>query len=105
VSAVTTSALLERGEFLQSLRETQREVDDAHGRLVLVAAEAGGGKTALVQAFLDDLPRGARVLRGACDALFTPRPFAPLADVAAETGGTLAELIARDAGPTRCWAA
>jgi DNA-binding CsgD family transcriptional regulator len=99
VSAVTTTALLERDEFLQRLREALREVDDEHGRLVLVAAEAGGGKTALVQAFLDDLPRRARVLRGACDALFTPRPFAPLADVAVETGGTLAELIGRDARP------
>jgi DNA-binding CsgD family transcriptional regulator len=99
VSAVTTTALLERGEFLESLRETLREVGDGHGRLVLVAAEAGGGKTALVQAFLDDLPRQARVLRGACDALLTPRPFAPLADVAVETGGALAELIGRDARP------
>jgi DNA-binding CsgD family transcriptional regulator len=105
VSAVATTALLERGEFLQRLRDTQREVDDGQGRLVLVAAEAGGGKTALVQAFVEDLPRQARVLRGACDALFTPRPFAPLADVAAETGGSLAELIARDARPYEVLAA
>jgi DNA-binding CsgD family transcriptional regulator/tetratricopeptide (TPR) repeat protein len=99
VTVVATTALLERDEFLQRLRQTLGEVDDGHGRLVLVAAEAGGGKTALVQAFVDDLPRRARVLGGACDALFTPRPFAPLADVAAETGGTLAELIGRDARP------
>jgi DNA-binding CsgD family transcriptional regulator/tetratricopeptide (TPR) repeat protein len=99
VTVVATTALLERDEFLQRLRQTLGEVDDGHGRLVLVAAEAGGGKTALVQAFVDDLPRRARVLGGACDALFTPRPFAPLADVAAETGGTVAELIGRDARP------
>jgi DNA-binding CsgD family transcriptional regulator/tetratricopeptide (TPR) repeat protein len=105
VSAVATTALLERGDFLQRLRETLRVVDDGHGRLVLVAAEAGGGKTALVQAFLEDLPRSVRVLRGACDALFTPRPFAPFADVAAETGGKLAELIGRDARPYEVLAA
>jgi DNA-binding CsgD family transcriptional regulator/tetratricopeptide (TPR) repeat protein len=105
VSAVATTMLLERGEFLQRLHETQRELDDGHGRLVLVAAEAGGGKTAVVQAFLEDLPRRVHVLRGACDALFTPRPFAPLADVAAETGGALAELIGRDARPYEVLAA
>jgi DNA-binding CsgD family transcriptional regulator/tetratricopeptide (TPR) repeat protein len=39
------------------------------------------------------------VLEGACDPLFTPRPLAPFADVAAQTGGALAGLIRNDARP------
>jgi DNA-binding CsgD family transcriptional regulator len=99
VSTVTAGTLLEREPFLESLRETLHEVEDGAGRLVLIAGEAGVGKTALIRRFWTDAAGGRRVLEGACDALFTPRPFAPLADVAAETGGALAELIARDARP------
>jgi DNA-binding CsgD family transcriptional regulator/tetratricopeptide (TPR) repeat protein len=99
VSTVTAGALLEREPFLESLLETLHEVEDGTGRLVLIAGEAGVGKTALIRRFWTDAAGGRRVLEGACDALFTPRPFAPLADVGAETGGALAELIARDARP------
>jgi len=66
---------------------------------VLVAAEAGGGKTALVEALLAGLPRGFRVLNGACDPLFTPRPLGAFADVAAETGGELGSLVEAGARP------
>jgi len=99
VSGVASTALLERDPFLQALRETVREMTDGRGRLVLLAAEAGGGKTALVEAFLADLPREIRVLRGACDPLFTPRPLGPFADAAAVTGGALAELVQGGARP------
>jgi DNA-binding CsgD family transcriptional regulator/tetratricopeptide (TPR) repeat protein len=93
------TALLEREEALQALRKLLRQVEDGRGRLVLVAAEAGGGKTALVQAFLEGLPPKARVLQGACDSLFTPRPLGPFADVAAVTGGGLAQLVEAGASP------
>ena len=88
------TALLERDSQLEALRAEQ-----GRGRLVLVAAEAGGGKTALVQAFLAGLPRGVRVLQGACDALFTPRPLGPFADVAHATGGELAQAVEGGARP------
>jgi DNA-binding CsgD family transcriptional regulator len=96
VRAVATTVLLERDEFLEALRA---ELVQGRGRLVLVGAEAGGGKTALVQALVDDLPRQVRVLQGACDALFAPRPLGPFADVAAACGGELQRLVESGARP------
>jgi DNA-binding CsgD family transcriptional regulator len=62
------------------------------GRLVLVGGEAGVGKTALVRHFADS-QTGARVLIGACDSLFTPRPLGPLLDVAQATQGEFLDLV------------
>jgi DNA-binding CsgD family transcriptional regulator len=99
VGTATAGALLERESFLEALGETLEEVEGGHGRLVLIAGEAGVGKTALVRRFCADAAGRARVLEGACDALFTPRPLAPFADVGAQTGGALADLIRSDARP------
>jgi predicted ATPase len=68
------------------------------GRLVLIGGEAGIGKTALVRAFCESR-RATRVLRGACDALYTPRPLGPFLDIADEVGGELGALVARGAAP------
>lgn len=68
-----------------------------HGRLIFIGGEAGVGKTALVSRFCD-LARGrARVLRGVCDALSTPRPLGPLLDIAASVGGELDRLLSTGA--------
>jgi DNA-binding CsgD family transcriptional regulator/tetratricopeptide (TPR) repeat protein len=99
VSAVATSELLERESFFEALGETLREVEGGAGRLVLIAGEAGVGKTALVRTFCADAAETMRVLEGACDALFTSRPLGPLADVADETGEPLAGLVAGGARP------
>jgi len=99
VAVAATPALVERESFLAGLREARREADEGGGRLVLIGGEAGGGKTALVRAFAAECEGSTRVLAGACDALYTPRPFAPVADVAAQIGGELAELLERDARP------
>ena len=40
-----------------------------------------------------------RVLWGACDPLFTPRPLGPFTDIAQDTGGELRELLAAGAKP------
>ena len=45
------------------------------GRVVFVAGEAGIGKTSLVRAFCDGFTARRRVLEGACDPLFAPRPW------------------------------
>jgi DNA-binding CsgD family transcriptional regulator/tetratricopeptide (TPR) repeat protein len=97
VSAATMTALLERDDSLEALRAAAEGFK--RGRLLLVAAEAGGGKTALVQAFVSGLPGEIRVLQGACDALFAPRPLGPFADVTAAAGGELAELVGGGARP------
>jgi DNA-binding CsgD family transcriptional regulator/tetratricopeptide (TPR) repeat protein len=90
--------LLERSAPLDALREALDVARSGSGRLVLVGGEAGGGKTALVRAFLEREP-SVRALHGACDALFTPSPLGPLLDVAEQVGGALEKLVARDTRP------
>jgi DNA-binding CsgD family transcriptional regulator len=81
------------------LRELEAGLNDAlagAGRLALVSGEAGIGKTALIEAFARDHRDRVRVLWGACDALFTPRPLGPLHDMAGQLGGGWLERL--DAG-------
>ena len=70
-----------------------------HGTLVLVAGEAGVGKTELLSRFCGLLPPGVRVLWGACEPLSTPRPLAPVVEIAGATGGDLSEAIAHGEQP------
>jgi len=58
--------------------------------------EAGIGKSSLLQEF-SKLQRRARVLWGACDALFTPRPLSPLHDIARQTQGALLAAVSSGA--------
>ena len=90
--------LLERESALDALGGWFAEAQAGRGRLVLVGGEAGVGKTALVDEFALRHRQAARVLRGACDALTTPRPLGPLADVAPALGGRLDQLL-RDEAP------
>jgi predicted ATPase len=80
--------LLEREQCLADLAQWLGAVADQGGCIALVGGEAGMGKTALLQDFSKQ-QRVARVLWGACDALFTPRPLAPLHDIARQTKGAL----------------
>src|SRR4051794_23491410 len=92
-------ALLERSVELEALDERFAAVRARRrGRLVLVAGEAGIGKTALVRAFCDGLA-ATSVLAGACDALYTARPLGPFVDIAEEVGGELSALVAAGAAP------
>jgi DNA-binding CsgD family transcriptional regulator len=92
--------LLERSEELLVLTEALASVESTgRGRLVLVAGEAGIGKTALLRGFCSGLD-GVRILCGACEALHTARPLGPLLDIAAETRGELAELVEGGASPS-----
>ena len=88
--------LLEREAQLASLGEYAGEARCGDGRMVLVAGEAGVGKSALVEQVQRDLP-DANWFWGACDGLFTPRPLGPLFDIAAKLGGELLELCRADA--------
>ena len=90
--------LLEREQCLAELTGWLHAVAERGGCVALVAGEAGIGKTALVQAFSKQQSE-TRVLWGACDALFTPRPLAPLHDIARQTKGAL--LTAVNSGANR----
>lgn len=91
--------LLERQEQLAALNRCLEEARAGSGKLVLVAGEAGLGKSSLVERFVSEHRRDARALWGACDALSTPRALAPVHEIAAQTSSRRA---ARD-GDSRDW--
>jgi DNA-binding CsgD family transcriptional regulator/tetratricopeptide (TPR) repeat protein len=84
--------LLERENYLAELIDWLDAAAERSGCVALVAGEAGIGKTALIQEF-SKRQRETRVLWGVCDALFTPRPLAPLHDIARQTKGALLSAI------------
>jgi len=82
--------LLERSSELAALDETLQEVrKTSSGSLVLLAGEAGIGKTALLEAFCA-ANDGAPAARGECEPLFTPRPLGPVLEIAQQLGGDVA---------------
>src|SRR5919199_1293495 len=93
-AAAASSELLERAHELSILEQGLAAVEDSsRGRVLLIGGEAGVGKTALLRRFCEDRPGGARLLWGACDALFTPRPLGPFLDIAESTGGQLQDVL------------
>src|SRR5262245_64551051 len=89
IAAAAGASLLEREVVLDALRASLGEAVARRGRLVLVAGEAGVGKSAAVRAFCEEGRASARVLWGGCDPLFTPRPQGPFLDIAEGAVGVL----------------
>lgn len=93
-------ALLERSGELDTLeRALEAAVTTGGGRVVLVAGEAGIGKTTLLRAFERRCGAEPRFLWGACDPLFTPRPLGPVCEIAEGAGGPLNALVSEGAKP------
>ncbi len=90
--------LLERSKDLEALEGFLDHAAKGRGGVVLLAGEAGVGKTALVDQFTSTHASSVRVLVGACDPLATPRPLGPLVDIARRLGGGLDELLGSDPG-------
>ena len=99
MAAAVRSDLLERETELAVLAACFSEVCAGSGRLVLVAGEAGVGKSALVRSFCAEAAESTRVLTGACDPLFMPRPLGPFVDVARTMGGTPDDLVRSGSNP------
>jgi predicted ATPase len=78
--------LLERAQVLLDLSDLLTEAAAGDGRLVLIAGEAGIGKTSVVAAFAQLHASDALVLTGGCDNLAAPSPLAPVADIARASG-------------------
>ena len=74
-------ALIERDGFMASLQQHFEDISGGEGHCVFISGEAGIGKTALVKAFCKKQSDECSIYQGACDALFTPRPLAPLYDI------------------------
>src|SRR5262245_51746664 len=85
--------LLERESFLALLDKQFRETSSGEGHCFFITGDAGIGKTSLVKEFLKQVERVSIQYTGSCDLLFTPRPLAPLYDIASEIKGDLLEKI------------
>lgn len=100
--------LLERASFLDELHDAHAAAAAGEGSVALVSGEAGIGKSTLVDAFVERVRASrpqSRILSGACDALFTPRPLGPLLDMARAAQGRLRELAQSGADREQLFAA
>src|ERR1700683_3568768 len=96
--------LLERDRCVAEFSEWRVAASKTGGCVVLVRGEAGIGKTTLLHE-LCSRQREMRVLWGGCDDLFTPRPLAPLHDIARQCPGELLEALNSGASRDRIFTA
>ncbi len=92
--------LLERESHLTELEAALTQAGAGAGRIALVSGEAGIGKTSLIEAFTRRHNTSVPVYWGACDSLFTPRPFGPVHDMAAQLDEKLPVLLASESQHT-----
>jgi len=83
--------LIERAGLLAALQSEFFKVADGEGHCIFVSGEAGIGKTSLLKALRNELKNRCNIYQGTCDALFTPRPLAPLYDILLQMGHDLPE--------------
>jgi DNA-binding CsgD family transcriptional regulator/tetratricopeptide (TPR) repeat protein len=83
--------LLDRDEFLLELNNIFGSVIEGEGKIAAVCGDAGIGKTSLVETFTKQNEYKAEIFWGACDDLYTPRPLAPLYDMAGKMNSRIIE--------------
>ena len=74
--------LIERADYFSSLEAQLDKTIMGKGHCVFISGESGIGKTSLVNSFCQAHKDDYAIYTGLCDALFTPRPLAPLYDIA-----------------------
>jgi DNA-binding CsgD family transcriptional regulator len=80
---------LERDDQLHRLTQAFAKASGGHGCVVAIGAEAGAGKTALVEYFARARAQQATVYWGSCENLTTPEILLPLRDIARGAGKAL----------------
>lgn len=95
ITIVCVDGLLERESELEALMTTVEAVRGGRGAVVLVAGEAGIGKTSLLRALRDLVSLPFYV--GRCEPLSVPEPMGPVRELAAGAGAAdMPELAAGD---------
>jgi len=74
--------LIEREDFFSILQSGFDETSTGKGHCFFIMGEAGVGKTSLVNKFIERIDSQCFSYIGVCDSLFTPRPLAPVIDLA-----------------------
>ena len=85
--------LFERETYLNKMRDAFKQVLNGIGHVILIAGDAGLGKTSLVNKFTTEIEDNSNLLRGACDQLFTPRPLSPLFDISNKLSPSIKNLL------------
>ena len=83
--------LIERAEFLKVLHAKFESVTQGEGHCIFLSGESGIGKTSLLKTFSKEINNNGKIYIGSCDALFKPRPLAPLYDVILQMGNDIWE--------------
>lgn len=96
--------LVERDDVLQRLETSLRSVGSGSGHAVLVSGEAGIGKTSLLS-MLAARRGDSQLWWGACDALETPHPLAPLHDIARGADVGFSGLLGSEVNPVALFGA
>jgi DNA-binding CsgD family transcriptional regulator/tetratricopeptide (TPR) repeat protein len=106
-AASAPQRLMEREPALTLLKRSLLACRSGAGCTVLVAGEAGIGKTSLLRAWAEHAKNtdGADVFWGGCEALFTPRPLGAVLDIAQALSPAMASLVQEQASPSALFAA
>ncbi len=92
--------LIEREATLAAMGDVLARARQGRGNILLIAGEAGIGKTSVVSAFVEQYGQDCSVYTGVCDALFTPRPLGPLHDMAINMAGPVAQALEKASTPS-----
>lgn len=104
MAIVRCMELIERDDQLDALRQFADDLGSGGGRIALIGAEAGAGKSSLLGAFAEQLPTHTVYRLGRCDELSTPASFAPLWDMAATLPVAVADAaVLRGRDPGLLW--
>ncbi len=96
--------LIEREKAIEQFAKAADKLSDGYGGIVLVSGESGIGKTSLLEEARQNSKHNFTFFWSGSDPLFTPRPFGPVHDIAAELSSELLNLLEDGASPSTIFA-